>query len=109
MERTSTMQPFAPGDIFLGLTALDDPTDDHAGPGRIVQYGADLKKKGELWTEGGHHPVGEGHHLGGDARHLGDDDDRRAAPLPEHVAGGAVVGEGRRLVAVQGAGHGARR
>jgi hypothetical protein len=52
------MQPFAPGDIFLGLTDLDDPTDDHAGAGRIVQYGADLRKKGELWTEGGTHLVG---------------------------------------------------
>jgi hypothetical protein len=52
------MQPFAPGDIFLGLTDLNDPTDDHAGDGRIVQYGADLRKKGELWTEGGRHLVG---------------------------------------------------
>lgn len=58
MVRESTMQPFAPGDIFLGLTDLNDPTDDHAGDGRIVQYGADLKKKGELWTEGGRHLVG---------------------------------------------------
>ena len=58
MSREQTMQPFAPGDIFLGLTELDDPTDDHAGPGRIVQYGADLRTKGELWTEGGHHLVG---------------------------------------------------
>lgn len=58
MARESTMQPFAPGDIFLGLTDLNDPGDDHAGDGRIVQYGADLAKKGELWTEGGHHLVG---------------------------------------------------
>jgi hypothetical protein len=52
------MQPFAPGDIFLGLTELNDPTDDHAGDGRIVQYDAGFRKKGELWTEGGHHLVG---------------------------------------------------
>jgi hypothetical protein len=58
MARESTMQPFAPGDIFLGLTDLNDPGDDHAGDGRIVQYGADLVKKGELWTDGGHHLVG---------------------------------------------------
>jgi hypothetical protein len=58
MTRLSTMQPFAPGDIFLGLTDLDDPTDDHKGPGRIVQYDAALKKKGELWTVGGEHLVG---------------------------------------------------
>lgn len=57
-RRESTMQPFAPGDIFLGLTDLNDPTDDHAGDGRIVQYDADFRKKGELWTEGGRHLVG---------------------------------------------------
>ena len=58
MTKENTMQPFAPGDIFLGLTLLNDPDDDHAGDGRIFQYGADLQKKGELWTEGGHHYVG---------------------------------------------------
>lgn len=52
------MQPFEKGDIFLGLTLLNDPDDDHAGEGRIVQYGADLNKKGELWTEGGEHLIG---------------------------------------------------
>jgi hypothetical protein len=52
------MQPFAPGDIFLGLTDLNDPNDDHAGDGRIVQYDANFRKKGELWTEGGRHLVG---------------------------------------------------
>lgn len=57
MTKVSTMKPFAPGDIFVGLTELNDPTDDHGGDGRIVQYGPDLKKKGELWTEGGHHLV----------------------------------------------------
>ncbi len=58
MTKENTMQPFAAGDIFLGLTLLNDPDDDHAGDGRIVQYGADLQVKGELWTEGGHHFVG---------------------------------------------------
>jgi len=58
MTKENTMQPFVAGDIFLGLTLLNDPDDDHAGDGRIVQYGADLQKKGELWTEGGHHFVG---------------------------------------------------
>lgn len=58
MPRESTMKPFAPGDILLGLTDLNDPTDDHAGDGRIVQYDASFNKKGELWTEGGHHLVG---------------------------------------------------
>jgi len=54
----NSMQPFAEGDIFLGLTLLDNPDDDHAGRGRIVQYGADMQPKGVLWTEGGEHFVG---------------------------------------------------
>jgi hypothetical protein len=58
MARESTLQPFAPGDVFLGLTDLNDPDDDHAGDGRIVQYDKDLNLKGELWTEGGRHLVG---------------------------------------------------
>jgi len=52
------MQPFDAGDILLGCTLLNDPQDDHAGAGRILQYDADLQLKGELWTEGGHHLVG---------------------------------------------------
>lgn len=58
MTRESTIQPFEAGDIFLGLTELNDPDDDHAGLGRIVQYDQELNRKGELWTEGGVHLVG---------------------------------------------------
>lgn len=58
MTKESTMQPFSPGDIFLGLTDLNDPDDDHAGDGRIVQYDQDFNQKGVLWTEGGEHLVG---------------------------------------------------
>ncbi|WP_446830223.1 hypothetical protein [Candidatus Foliamicus sp.] len=54
----STMQPFAPGDIFLGCTLLNDPDDDHAGIGRILQYDADCRPKGVLYTEGTRHLVG---------------------------------------------------
>lgn len=57
-EYVSTMQPFAPGDIFLGCTLLNDPHDDHAGIGRILQYDADCKPKGILYTEGTRHLVG---------------------------------------------------
>jgi len=57
MTTENTMQPFEKGDIFLGLTELNNPDDDHAGDGRIVQYGADMTRKGELWTEGGTHLV----------------------------------------------------
>jgi hypothetical protein len=52
------MTPFEPGDIFLGLTLLNDPDDDHAGEGRIVQYDKDMNRKGELWTDGGAHLIG---------------------------------------------------
>jgi hypothetical protein len=52
------MQPFEKGDIFLGCTQLNDPEDDHAGDGRILQYDAEMNRKGELWTEGGRHLVG---------------------------------------------------
>ena len=58
MAKENSMQPFEPGDIFLGLTVLNNPDDDHAGDGRIVQYGKDMQQKGELWTEGGEHFVG---------------------------------------------------
>lgn len=51
----NTIQPFAPGDIFLGCTYLNDPTDDHAGLGRILQYDASFNPKGVLWTEGHRH------------------------------------------------------
>lgn len=53
----STLQPFAPGDVFVGATLLDSPTDDHAGRGRILQFDADLKEKGVLWVEGTTHLV----------------------------------------------------
>ena len=57
MSRESTMQPFAPGDVFLGATVLNNPDDDHAGWGRIVQYDSDLNEKGVLWTEGTTHLI----------------------------------------------------
>jgi hypothetical protein len=58
MSREQTMQPFERGDIFLACTLLNDPSDDHAGDGRIWQYDSDMQFKGELWTEGGEHFVG---------------------------------------------------
>ena len=54
----STMQPFKAGDIFLGCTLLNDPHDDHAGVGRILQYDRDCRPKGILYTEGTRHLVG---------------------------------------------------
>lgn len=55
---TSTLQAFAPGDVFVGATVLNNPDDDHAGRGRILQFDADLNLKGVLWTEGTTHLVG---------------------------------------------------
>ncbi len=57
MTHESTIQPFAKGDILVGCTLLNNPEDDHAGPGRIIQYDADLNEKGVLWTEGTTHLV----------------------------------------------------
>ena len=46
----NTMQPFAAGDIFTSCTYLNNPYDNHAGVGRIVQYDKDLNYKGVLWV-----------------------------------------------------------
>lgn len=51
----NTIQPFATGDVLLGCTYLNDPTDSHAGLGRILQYDVQLKPKRVLWTEGHRH------------------------------------------------------
>jgi sugar lactone lactonase YvrE len=53
----STLQPFAPGDVLVGATLLNNPADDHAGAGRILQFDADLNEKGVLWVEGTTHLV----------------------------------------------------
>ena len=53
----STLQTFAPGDVFVGATLLNSTTDDHAGLGRILQFDADLNEKGVLWVEGTTHLV----------------------------------------------------
>jgi hypothetical protein len=52
MLKTSTMKPFAVGDIFLGCTYLNNPDDDHMGDGRILQFDKDWRPKGTLYTEG---------------------------------------------------------
>jgi hypothetical protein len=58
MTKESTIQPFAAGDILVGASVLNNPDDDHAGDGRIIQYDSDLNEKGVLWTEGTSHLVG---------------------------------------------------
>ena len=54
----STLQAFARGDVFIGATLLNDPDDDHAGRGRILQFDANLNLKGVLWIEDTSHLVG---------------------------------------------------
>ena len=44
-----TMQPFEKGDIFTSCTYLNNPHDNHAGVGRIVQYDSRFEYKGVLW------------------------------------------------------------
>jgi sugar lactone lactonase YvrE len=58
MTERSTLQPFAPGDVFVGSTVLDNPGDDHAGRGRIIQYDSKLRRKGVLWLPDATHLVG---------------------------------------------------
>lgn len=58
MSSDSTMKPFSPGDVFVGATLLNDPDDDHAGRGRIIQYDHDLNEKGVLWIDDSTHLVG---------------------------------------------------
>lgn len=53
----NTLQPFRPGDVLVGATLLNDPHDDHAGLGRILQYDADLQLRGQLWVQGTTHLV----------------------------------------------------
>ena len=58
MTERSTLQPFAPGDVFVGSTVLDHPTDDHSGRGRIIQYDSRLRRKGVVWLPDATHLVG---------------------------------------------------
>jgi len=56
-KRQSTLQPFAPGDVFVGATLLNDPDDDHAGAGRVLQFDENLQLKGVLWVDGSTHLI----------------------------------------------------
>lgn len=57
MAKTSDMQAFEKGDVLVGATLLNNPDDDHAGDGRIIQYDNDLNKKGELWIDETEHLI----------------------------------------------------
>lgn len=51
MAHENTMQPFEKGDVIVACTVLNNPDDDHAGDGRLLQYDADLNEKGVLWIK----------------------------------------------------------
>ena len=54
----STATPFERGDIFVAATLMDNPDDDHAGTGRLLQYDENLELKGALYVEGTRHKIG---------------------------------------------------
>ena len=58
MTNESNLKPFTSGDIFAGATLLNNPNDDHAGDGRIIQFDTDLNEKGILWPKNTTHLIG---------------------------------------------------
>jgi sugar lactone lactonase YvrE len=49
---------YAPGDLFVAITALDDPADDHAGKARIDRYDVHLRLRASLALPNTTHLVG---------------------------------------------------
>ncbi|MBM4221632.1 MAG: hypothetical protein FJ170_06780, partial [Gammaproteobacteria bacterium] len=58
VTHVNTVKPFTRGDILVAATIMDNPTDDHGGTGRIIQYDENLQVKGELYLTGTKHKVG---------------------------------------------------
>ena len=58
MSAAQGLRPYAVGDVFVAATVLDNPADDHAGRGRILQFDANLQPKGELFLDATTHLVG---------------------------------------------------
>ena len=57
MSEESNLVRFTEGDVFVGATILNNPDDDHAGDGRIIQFDENLNQKGILWTQDTTHLV----------------------------------------------------
>lgn len=55
--REPTTLPFAPGDVVVGCTLLNDPTDDHRGAGRILHYDGELRLRRSILLEDTTHIV----------------------------------------------------
>jgi sugar lactone lactonase YvrE len=49
--------PFERGDVVVGCTLLNHPTDDHRGIGRLLHYDGELKLKNTIWLEDTTHIV----------------------------------------------------
>lgn len=49
--------PFAPGDVVVGCTQLNDPNDDHAGRGRLLHFDSRLRLRNTLWLDDTTHIV----------------------------------------------------
>lgn len=49
--------PFAPGDVVVGCTLLNDPADDHRGRGRILHYDRNLELRNTIWLDDTTHIV----------------------------------------------------
>ena len=58
MSEESNLTKFVEGDVFAGATVLNNPDDDHAGDGRVIQFDENLNQKGILWTRDTTHLVG---------------------------------------------------
>lgn len=58
MSEPTGFRPYAVGDVFVAATILNNPDDDHAGRGRILQFDANLQPKGELQLSETTHLVG---------------------------------------------------
>jgi hypothetical protein len=56
-ERVSTATPFKKGDVIVAATVMDNPDDDHAGTGRLLQYDENLNLKGALWIKSTNHKL----------------------------------------------------
>jgi len=56
-ERVSTATPFKKGDIIVAATVMDNPDDDHAGTGRLLQFDENLNLKGALWIKSTNHKL----------------------------------------------------
>jgi hypothetical protein len=54
---SATPVPFAPGDVVVGCTLLNDPADDHRGRGRILHYDAALRLRNTIWLDDTTHIV----------------------------------------------------